>query len=132
MPITYVSTRYMNNFNNFNFVIHSMFLQANAEEFDTHIILLDLQSPSNHALLVVNIIVRKEFIQDKRRTIVKNSEEEARFIKELTSRVRHIDMTNISDCKTLERTTQEFIAITEKLWIKYSKCVNITKYSKIW
>ena len=109
-----------------------MFLQANAEEFDTHIILLDLQSPSNHALLVVNIIVRKEFIQDKRRTIVKNSEEEARFIKELTSRVRHIDMTNISDCKTLERTTQKFIAITEKLWIKYSKCVNITKYSKIW
>jgi len=42
IPIIYVPTRYMNNSNDFNSVIDLMFLQANAEEFDTHTILLDL------------------------------------------------------------------------------------------
>ena len=41
-------------------------------------------------------------------------------------------MTSISDYKTLERTTQKFMAITEEPWIKYLKHVNITKYSNTW
>ena len=52
----------MNNSNDFNSVIDLMFLQANTEEFDTHTILLDLWSPSNHAFLAINIIIREEFI----------------------------------------------------------------------
>ena len=32
----------------------------------------------------------------------------------------------------LEHITQEFTSITEKLWYKYSKSVNITKCSKTW
>ena len=99
ISIAQVSTRYTDNSNNSNSVIDLMFLWANAEEFDIHTILLDLQSSSDHTLLTVNIIISKEFIQDKRRIIVKNSKEEARFIKELTSRVECIDITNISDCK---------------------------------
>ena len=32
----------------------------------------------------------------------------------------------------LEHTTQEFTSITEELWYKYSKSINITKCSKAW
>ena len=31
----------------------------------------------------------------------------------------------------LERVMQEFASIMEELWYKYSKNVNITKYSKV-
>jgi len=80
--------------------------------------------------LVVHIVIKKEFIQEKKQAIVKNSEEEKAFINELRNIVGHIDMTNISNHKVLEGITQEFTSITEKLWYKYSKNVNITKHSK--
>ena len=41
-------------------------------------------------------------------------------------------MTNIHDYKILKEVTQEFTFITEDLWYKYSKYVNITKCSKAW
>ena len=67
--------RYTNNYKDFNSVINLLFFQMSSEEFNTHIVLLDLQSPFNHASLLVNIIIRKEFIQYKKWTIIKNSEE---------------------------------------------------------
>ena len=62
IPIIQVPTRYVDNSRDFNSVINLMFLQTDSEEFDTHTILLDLHSPSNHASLSVNIIIREEFI----------------------------------------------------------------------
>jgi len=58
--------RYTNNYKDFNSVINLLFFQMSSEEFNTHIVLLDLQSPFNHASLLVNIIIRKEFIQYKK------------------------------------------------------------------
>ena len=39
-------------------------------------------------------------------------------------------MTNIISCNMLEHITQKLTIITEDLWNKYSKSVNITKKSK--
>ena len=39
---------------------------------------------------------------------------------------------NIHNHKILERVMQEFASITEELWYKYFKNVNITKCSKAW
>ena len=85
MPIAQVLTRYTNNSNDSNSMIDLIFLWANTGEFNTHTILPNLWSLSDHTSLTVNIIIREEFIQDKRRTIVKNSEKEVRFVKKLTS-----------------------------------------------
>ena len=60
-----VLTWYINNSNDSNFVIDLIFLRVNLEEIDTHSILSDLQSFSDYALLIVDIIISKEFIQDK-------------------------------------------------------------------
>jgi len=87
---------------------------------------------SDHTSLIFHIAIKKEFIQDKKWTIVKNSEEEKAFVNELRNIVDCINLTNISNCEVLEGITQEFASVTEKLWYKYSKKVNITKHSKAW
>jgi len=80
-----------------------MFLQANSEEFNNHSILPDLQSSSNHTSLTVDIIINEKFIQDKYWTIIKDSEKEEIFINELKSKIGNINITDISDSKSLER-----------------------------
>jgi len=42
------------------------------------------------------------------------------------------DTENISDKEMLEQILQIFANDTDRLWFKYSKVVNITKYSKAW
>ena len=64
---------------------------------------------------MIDIIISKEFIQDKCQTIIKNSKEENGFVNELKNIVGNIDTTNIPDRKLLERIVQEFISISENL-----------------
>jgi len=92
-----------------------MFLYANIEEFNNHSILTDLQGPFDHALLSVYIFIKKEFIQEKKLTIVKNSKEEKEFINKLRNRISCIDTTNILNYGKLEEVTQEFTTIIEGL-----------------
>ena len=67
-------------------------------------ILLDLRSSSDHASLTVDIIINKEFIQDKQCTIIKNSKEDNDFIKKLKNAIGNIDISNISNIDSLENT----------------------------
>ena len=80
-----------------------MFLQANSEEFNNYSILPDLRSLSDYAPLTINIIINKEFIQDNHCIIIKNSEKEESFIKELKNKIGNINIINISNRKSLER-----------------------------
>jgi len=57
-----ISIRYLDNRNNSNSVIDLMFLKPNTLEFENYIILPELQYPSNHASLVVDIHIIEEFI----------------------------------------------------------------------
>jgi len=66
----------MNNAQDSNSVLDLIFLHAESEEFDKHEILPDLQSLLDHASLLVSIIIDKEFIQEKRQSIIKNSNKE--------------------------------------------------------
>jgi len=86
----------------------------------------------DHTLLTINIIIEKKFIQNKQRTIIKNSEEEERFISDLKEAIGSIDISNITDIESLEKAVQEYATILESLWNRYSKLVKITKHSKIW
>jgi len=51
-------------------------------------------------------------------------------MKELKARISNVETSNIYSCEMLETITQKFASIVEKLWYKYSKPVNITKYFK--
>ena len=61
-PIIQVSIKYANNSQESNLVIDLMFIYANGEEFDKHMISSNLCSSSDHALLSTNIIIKKNFI----------------------------------------------------------------------
>ena len=84
-PVHQVPTWYANNLNDSNSVIDLMFLWANSIEFDNHFILLDLHSSSDYASLMVDIFIKKEFIQDIQQKIIKNSKKEKEFV--LSSRL---------------------------------------------
>ena len=121
IPVQQVLTRYSDNDNNSNSVIDLCFLHPNSIKLDSHIILPELRYPSDHAPLVVNISIIKEFIQDKYCTIIKNSKEEEIFIVDFISFIRSIGMTNISDKTTLDCIVQEYLRILEITWYKHSK-----------
>ena len=74
--------RYVDNSRDSNLVINLMFFWANLEEFNTHIISLNLQSPSDYTSLSVNIIIKE-------------------FMKKLKSKVGYIDIFFILGCKTV-------------------------------
>ena len=57
-----VLNQYVNNPQDSNLVLDLMFLHANTEEFNNHIISLDLQSLSDYASLSVYIIIEEETI----------------------------------------------------------------------
>jgi len=109
-----------------------MFLKKESKEFNNHLISPDLQSLSDHVPLLVFIIVEEEFIQEKKWSIVRNSDKEKEFVNELICRLESMETTNITNCKQLEHVTQEFAFIIEDLWNKFSKLINITKILKAW
>ena len=81
---------------------------------------------------MVTIPIVKEHIQTKKKTIVKDSEEERIFIKELIGTIKDTDMSNLSDIDQLENVVLGLASLIERIWVKNSKTVNITKYSKSW
>ena len=107
-----VLTKYSDNIYNINSVIDLIFLRLNSLEFDNHTIHSELHSElhylSNYALLIVDISIIKEFIPNKQYTIIKNSEEENKFITDLIKTIKKIGTEQISNKNLLELAVQEF------------------------
>ena len=76
---------------------------------------------------MVNIVIKEEFIPEKKWTIVKNNKDKARFVKDLIRKFGSIDIANISDKPTLKSIVQSYADIVESSWISHSHWVNITK-----
>ena len=85
-----------------NSVIDFMFLRPNFLEFNSYTILLELWYSLDHAPLVVDIHITKEFIQDKRCTIVKNSKEKEEFTSDLIEAIKKINISYLVNKESLE------------------------------
>ena len=129
-PTNQVLTRYLDNQNNSNLVIYLMFLRQDSLELDSYIIHLEWKLLSNHIPLTVNIMIIEEHTQIRKHTLVKNSEDKENFITELIRAISKLNTENISSKKTLEQIVQTFANNADRIWFKYSKVINITKYSK--
>ena len=64
--------------------------------------------------------------------IVKNSEEEMRFIDEIIELVKGLNMDHIGSKEDLEQLVQEFAHNMDEIQFKYSKMVNITRNLRSW
>jgi len=77
-------------------------------------------------------IFAEENINLWKRTIIKNSNEEDLFIKDVIASFAKLDTSNILEIHQLEKVVTDFANIVESVWMKNLKIVNITKYSKSW
>jgi len=109
-----------------------MFLRPTSSEHDNHSIHSDWRLTSDHTPLTVNIVILEGYIQTKRWTLVKNSEEEEKFISELILAIKRLNIENIPNKEVLEQVIQSFTNFTDRIWFENSKIVNITKHSKKW
>jgi len=55
-----------------------------------------------------------------------------RFITKIIKSVKRLNLDHIKSKEDLEQLVQEFMHNTDKIWLKHSKMVNITRYSKSW
>jgi len=109
-----------------------MFLWSSSTELDNHLIYPKWRLTSNHAPLTTAISIIKEHINTRKRTIVKDSDEEITFIKKLTTALRNINMSDISDISCLNSAVNAFTSSVDSIWSKNSKITNITVHSKCW
>jgi len=63
--------------------------------------------------------------------IIKNSNEETRFIAEIIKSIKRLNINYIESKKDLESIIQELTHNTDKIWLKHPKVINITKHSKL-
>ena len=115
-----------------NSVLDLIFLCFGSSELDNHAIHPDLRLILDYAPLIILILIIEKYIQTKKSTIVKNSEEEHIFVKELIKAIRNIDTYDISNIDHLDNIIAEFASSMENIWAKNPKIVNITKHSKSW
>ena len=124
-PTHYVPTRYSDMVSKSNSVIDLMFLQSGLTDLNNHSVHSDWCLSLDHAPLTVSIAIDEENIDSFRYSIVKNSEEEVSFIKEVKHTIRSVDISDISDPIKLEETTN---SLTSK--IKYIRMKNEFKISQ--
>jgi len=98
----------------------------------THTIHSDWRLTLDHAPLTVDISIFRGHIQTRKHMLVKNSEKEDSFINELMEAIKETNTDNIYNKDVLKQIVQEIASITERIWYKYSKIVNITKQLKEW
>lgn len=70
------------------------------------------------------------YIQTKKCTIVKNSEEEKNFTAKLIEAIEELNIAHIISKEVFEQIINKFADNTDKIWFKNLKVINITKYSK--
>ena len=131
-PTEQVPTKYLDNQQDSNSVINLMLLRPESLEHNYHTIHPDWKLISDHASLTVNISIFEEHIQTRKRMLVKNSEKEEFFVKELIEAIKRLNMENIQSKKVFEQIVYLFASDTERIWYEHLKVVNITKHSKNW
>ena len=131
-PTKFFPTRYFDNNQDFNSVLNLVFLCPFSTEFNNHYIHPDWRLISDYTPITVNILIFNECILTKKQSLIKNSDEENHFIEKLANIIKWMNMSFIQNIEALENIIQILAINIDSTWLKYSKNVNITKYSKAW
>jgi len=81
----------------------------------------DLHLTSDHASLTVSIPIAEENINSSKLSISKNSEEEIMFVNEVTTIIKNLNTSNLTDCDKLEDIVNLLMSNIEQAWGKNTK-----------
>ena len=132
LPTNSIPTRYSDMDGESNLVIDLMFLQSRLNELNNHLIHPNWYLTSDHAPLTVTIPITEEHVQSSKFLILKNSEEEAAFVKEATLIIKSLDTFNLTSYVRLEDVVNLFASRIDHAWNENAKKINIMKHSKKW
>jgi len=97
-------------------------------EFNNYSIHLDLYHLSNHALLTIDISIKKEFLLEKQHTITSGSKEEERFIADFIKTVGDLDTVVIPNKNILEGLIHKYATMSELIWLICSRNSGMWSY----
>ena len=109
-----------------------MFLCSGSSKLDNHSIHSNWHLTSDYASLTVTISIVEENINSTKYSIIKDSNEEVSFIKDVIISIRNINTSNLSDISSLNRAVNKFTNTVEGTCEKNTKVINIIKHSKSW
>jgi len=130
IPTNSYPTRYSDTESKANSVINLMFLCNGSNELNSHSIHPDWHLTSDHASLTITISIIEENVTSTKLSILKNSEEEIAFVKEIIMNLKNLNTSNITDSDKLEDVVNLLELIIKQAWNKNAKQTRITKYSK--
>ena len=130
LPTNPIPTRYSNTLGELNSVIDLMFLCSGSSELNSHIIHPEWRLTSNHVLLMVTISITEEFVQTSKFSILKKSDKEEVFIKDVILIFKSIDTLSMSNQESLEQVVNLLVLRINQAWNVNTRKVNIIKCSK--
>ena len=130
LPTNPVSIKYSDIVGESNSVIDLIFLCSRSSELNNHLIHPKWCLTSDHAPLTVTILIAEEFVQTSKLLILKKSNEEEAFIKEVISIFNSTDTSTMSNQKSLEKVVNLLASRIDQAWNANARKVNIMKHSK--
>jgi len=132
IPTNSIPTRYLDTQGVSDLVLDLMFLHSDSSKLNQHIIHPSWQLTSNHAPLTITIAIEEEHVMNTKLSLPKSSKQEEKFIKEVISAFKSLDITNLRNCELLEQTVDSLATSIEQVWKSNARRVKITEHSKIW
>ena len=132
LPTNPIPTKYSDTVGELNLVIDLMFLCSGSSELNNHLIYPKWHLTSDHAPLTVTITITEEFFQTSKLSILKKSDKEEAFIKEVISIFKSIDTLTMSNQESLEQVVNVLALRIDQAWNANVRKVNIMKHSKKW
>jgi len=107
-----------------------MFLKYGLEELDNYFIHPEWRLSSDYTLLTISILIEKQHIHNRKRSIAKDSVKVKIFIKDMIKDFTTIDISNLTDIESLEIAVNSFALAIDRAWEKNSKIITISRHSK--
>jgi len=126
------STRFADNSHDSYSVLDLVFIPPDNLGFGKQILHPEIQRPSDHVPITVEVGIHGTNIDINRWSIKKDSEEEKNFISSIITDVKNLDMLNIRTKDGLENSVQQLKTTFDHAWINNLKLKRITKHSKEW
>jgi len=115
-PTNPIPTKYSDTSGELDSVIDLMFLHSGSSELNSHSIHPSWRLTFNHVPLTITVTIEEEYIITSKFFLSKNSEEEEKFIKEVTCVFKSLDTTNLLDRESLEQVVNLLTASIEQAW----------------